>query len=336
MDELLKSFGDDAPSGENLEYEKVFADLLLAAQPGEEKQIGESVIEAEPPKDSDVIEAAMAVLEQSHDLRAAVYLAEAELRSNGYEGFAKVTGYMRGCLEEFWDSCHPQLDDEDDDDPTMRVNTILGLTDSNGVLRALRNAPLTLSQAFGRVTLRDIAVADGEATPREGAENILDQTAIAAAFKDTKEDVLNGIFEGASKALEDIKAIDGVFNDKIPGLGPDLGPLMKILQKAVGRLAEETGIDADVPQEDAADGAEAAPATAKAPTGAITSPRDVEMALDRIMAYYASYEPSSPLPILLQRARRLVGADFLTIMKDVAPDGVHNVRLVGGLADDEE
>ena len=336
MDELLKSFGDDAPSGENLEYEKVFADLLLAAQPGEEKQIGDSVIEAEEPKDSDIIEAALAVLEQSHDLRAAVYLAGAELRSNGYEGFAKVTGYMRGCLEDYWDSCHPQLDEEDDNDPTMRVNTILGLTDANGVMRALRNAPLTLSQAFGRVSLKDMAIADGEVTPAEGAENILDQGAVAAAFKDTKEDVLTGIFEGASKALDDIKAIDAVFNDQIPGLGPDLGPLMKALQKAVARLAQETGNDAEaVAEDDATTEGDAAP-VAKAPSGAITSPRDVENALDRIMAYYATYEPSSPLPILLQRARRLVGADFLTIMKDVAPDGVSNVRLVGGLADDEE
>ena len=71
-----------------------------------------------------------------------------------------------------------------------------------------------------------------------------------------------------------------------------------------------------------------------APAGAIASPRDVEVALDRIIAYYAAYEPSSPLPILLQRAKRLVGADFIKIMKDIAPDGLNNVMLVGGISDE--
>ncbi|MCO4824533.1 MAG: type VI secretion system ImpA family N-terminal domain-containing protein, partial [Amylibacter sp.] len=78
MEELLKNFGEDAPSGKNLEYETVFADLLLVAQPGEERQVGDEIMEAEAPDDNAVIEKALAVLEQSHDLRAAVYLASAE------------------------------------------------------------------------------------------------------------------------------------------------------------------------------------------------------------------------------------------------------------------
>jgi type VI secretion system protein ImpA len=58
-------------------------------------------------------------------------------------------------------------------------------------------------------------------------------------------------------------------------------------------------------------------------------------ALDAIMGYYRAAEPSSPVPVLLQRARRLVGADFMAIMRDMAPNGLDNVRLIGGLGDDE-
>jgi type VI secretion system protein ImpA len=57
-------------------------------------------------------------------------------------------------------------------------------------------------------------------------------------------------------------------------------------------------------------------------------------ALDRIVDYYARHEPSSPIPILLTRAKRLVNADFLTIVRDMAPSGVENVNLIGGLSDD--
>ena len=48
MDALLTSRGEDAPSGENLEYEPVFAELELAAQPGEEKQVGDEIVQGEP------------------------------------------------------------------------------------------------------------------------------------------------------------------------------------------------------------------------------------------------------------------------------------------------
>ena len=59
-------------------------------------------------------------------------------------------------------------------------------------------------------------------------------------------------------------------------------------------------------------------------------------ALDRIMAYYARSEPSSPVPLLLDRAKRLVGADFLSIIKDLANDSLTEVRRVGGLPEDSE
>jgi type VI secretion system protein ImpA len=339
LDGLLKSFGEDTPSGENLEYESVFTDLEMVAQPKEERQMGDEVIAAEEPNYREISEKALAVLEQSHDLRAAVLMAGAELRMNGFEGFAKVTTYIRGCLEEFWDSCHPQLDEDDDNDPTMRVNAILGLSDDATIVKSVRNAPLTLSNAFGRITLRDISVADGEIAPAADATNVLDPAGISAAFQDTDDDALALIFESASTALDNVKAIDAVFNTQTPGQGPDLSPLIKTLHRVVKRLAQETG-EADVAGgEDEAEedgGAAAGGAVKSAPSGAITSPRDVEMALDRVLAYYVAYEPSSPLPLLLQRAKRLVGADFMTIMKDIAPSGVDNVMVVGGLSEDDD
>jgi type VI secretion system protein ImpA len=60
----------------------------------------------------------------------------------------------------------------------------------------------------------------------------------------------------------------------------------------------------------------------------------VRNALDKIIAYYSQNEPSSPVPILLVRAKKLVGADFVSIMKDMAPNGLENVRLVGGIESD--
>lgn len=337
MESLLQSMGDDAPSGPNLEYEPVFAALELAAQQGEERQAGNEILEAEPPNYVDVIEKATAVMAESHDLRAGVYLAIAQLNVTGFPGLAAATTYIKGCLERFWDSCHPQLDADDDDDPTMRVNAVLGLSSAD-MVRAVRLAPMTQSNAFGRVCLRDIEIANGEATATGGAERVLDSASIAAAFKDTKDDVLTAIFEAARTALDDLKAIDAAFDSHIPAQGPDLSAVQKVMQRIVARLAKETGGSVEAAEDvaEAPVAAQTAAPAAAAPPGTISTPRDVEAALDRIVAYYATYEPSSPLPLLLNRAKRLVGADFMTIVKDIAPGGVESVMLVGGLEDEEE
>ena len=97
----LSSRGDDEPSGENLEYDPAFISLELAAQPGEERQVGDSKIAAEEPDHDEVIRLAVEVLERAHDIRAAVFLAHSLTRTKGFAGFADVTAYVRGVLEQF-------------------------------------------------------------------------------------------------------------------------------------------------------------------------------------------------------------------------------------------
>jgi type VI secretion system protein ImpA len=52
--------------------------------------------------------------------------------------------------------------------------------------------------------------------------------------------------------------------------------------------------------------------------------------LDKICLYYERYEPSSPIPLLLQRSKRLVSANFMDIVRDLAPDGLSQVENLRG------
>ena len=342
MSITLSALSDDAPSGEDLQYDPAFQALERAATPGQEKQVGNEIVPPDPIDFRDVAKKAEAILERSHDLRAGVFLAHARTMITGFEGLAETTGFLRACLEQFWDSCHPQLDEEDDNDPTMRVNAVRGLSDRNTILRAVRKAPLTNSKTFGRMSLHDIEVANGEASGSDDDGAAPTTAGIAAAFKDTDPEALLGIQRNAAEALDNIRAIDAVFDAQTPGAGPDLSDIIKLLQRIVQRMSEATGSSLSAAEEapedapEASDGAAPGPAAARAPSGAIASSQDVTAALDRILAYYDTHEPSSPLPILIRRAKRLVGADFLTILKDIAPDGVDNVKLVGGVEADED
>ncbi|QDY70934.1 type VI secretion system protein TssA [Qingshengfaniella alkalisoli] len=334
---LLRDHQGESVSGENLEYEPVFTDMELAAQPGEEQQMGDSVIPAEDPDFRDLAEKATAVLENSHDIRAAVYLAWARLSFDGLPGFADAVGYIRGCLTDYWDTCHPELDEDDDNDPTMRVNAVQALGDRATVVRALRNVPLTDSRGFGRISLRQIEAATGEIDKPADMEFVPDTASIGAAFNDSDEEWLAQQLSAAKGALDDIKVIGGVFSDKTPGFGPDLDMLERNLSDIVRKLSDASGVaDADTVEDVPADSAVPAPAAGGGAPGSITSPDDVTRELDRIIDYYRRFERSSPVPLMLERAKRLVNADFMTIMKDMAPSGMDNVRVIGGLPDEDD
>ena len=52
--------------------------------------------------------------------------------------------------------------------------------------------------------------------------------------------------------------------------------------------------------------------------------------LDRLLAYYSRHEPSSPLPVLLNRAKNLVNADFAAIVRNLIPDGMSQFENLRG------
>lgn len=350
------SHGDDEPSGENLEYDPAFISLELAAQSSDEQQFGDSVTPASGPDHKEVMLHAKDVLSRSHDIRAAVFLAPTLMSLEGLRGFADLTEFIRWMLDDHWDTCHPQLDADDDDDPTMRVNAVVALADPDNVLRPIRQAPLTESRSFGRFSFRDIMIAEGEMSPPSGMDNPPDTAAINAAFQDTNGDWMEATVAAVEASLANVRAISGIFDDKVPGGGPDLDPLIKLLRQikdkfgAFGVGGSADGDEGDQDGDDGEDDAGASPGGsapaggggarsgggAPMSVGGINGPQDVRNTLDRLISYYQRAEPASPVPLLLARAKRLVGADFLEIIKDMASDGTEQVKLVAGIKDEEE
>ena len=338
LDDYWTDRSSAGPSGENLEYDPGYVALFLAAQPKEERQIGKEIIPGEDPNFKEVTEKALAVLDRSHDLRVAIVLARAQLSLAGFEGLAGPVAYTRACVEKFWDTCHPLLDPEDDNDPTMRINAVAGLA-STDMLRRLRLAAMTESPTFGRMSLRDVAIVEGDMPVPTGMANVPDKAKLSAAFMDTKPDLLKARLAAVRQLITDVGALTAAFDEHTPGDGPDLDPLLRLLRRAAKLLAEAIGepeIESTPDVEAEPDGVPTAAAAPVSVPGSINAAVDVRMALDRIMEYYAKFEPSSPLPLLLQRARRLVGADFMTIMKDIAPLGIASVSTISGVAETDK
>ena len=232
----------------------------------------------------------------------------------------------------------------------MRVNSLLELSSSNTIIRALRLVPLTNSAAFGRVCLRDVMVAQGEMERPSDMEKSLDLATVNAAFSDTAEENLKEKAEAAKIALENLKAIEDKFNTEIPGLGPSFAEVNKVLEKIILRLegandaqdsaasSEDKGENTEIINDEVegVSSAQSPTLVASVAVGAIRSIADVKKTLDQVITYYEKNEPSSPVPVLIKRAKRLVGADFVSIIKDIAPNGMDNVEIVAGITDDDD
>jgi type VI secretion system protein ImpA len=65
-------------------------------------------------------------------------------------------------------------------------------------------------------------------------------------------------------------------------------------------------------------------------SGEIRSREEVLKAIDKICAYYSRSEPGSPLPLLLERCKRLVSSSFLDIIQDLAPESVAQINQIVG------
>ncbi|MCG8649475.1 MAG: hypothetical protein MI861_06565 [Pirellulales bacterium] len=49
--------------------------------------------------------------------------------------------------------------------------------------------------------------------------------------------------------------------------------------------------------------------------------------------YFEIHEPSSPVPLLLRRAKRLINQDFVDILRDLAPDALSQAQNLSGEAE---
>ena len=65
----------------------------------------------------------------------------------------------------------------------------------------------------------------------------------------------------------------------------------------------------------------------------LASREEVVKCLDLVIAFYDRTEPSSPIPHLVRRIRRMVPMDFLQLMEDLAPSGLKEFRLLAGVPD---
>ncbi len=351
IEQLLEPISPDQPCGENLEYDADFGELERAAQPVAAQEIGESVVEGQEPDWKKVAGMARELLQRTKDLRVAVLLARALLYTQGLPGFREGLAVLRGLVERYWEEVHPQLDPDDDLDPTLRVNTLINLCDHDSCLRALLAAPLIVSDVIGPVTYRDYSLAIGEISPRED-EQPREMSDIEGVLLNEDVDKIQQQADVLQAALEDVGAIEDAVTAAVgagqsASLEPLQSPLSKmqrLLQKYLDQRGvdeasdedeEEDAFDAGDFDDDEIDSSVDRPSSSRStPSGEIRSREDVLRMLDKICEFYEKHEPSSPVPLLLKRAKRVATMTFLELLRELTPAGVEQAEAIGGVSEE--
>ncbi len=331
VQELLEPHSEESPAGVDLDAAGEILALDMLAKWGAPD---------EEPEWEELRLASLAALNKSHDLRPAVYLTAALLHTDGIPGFADGLQLLRGQLEQYWEPLFPPVDE--DGDAMERSSALYNLTNFHRVLKPLRHLPLVEDRAVGRFSLQDIEIAEGKIEAPQGYEGELPQVGvIQAVFQAAGQETSQALVAAIGRAVDELAAIESLFREHSgPEQAPDLSRLKEHLQRIgvtlraylpegtapaadseAGEVAETqpgNRAPASPPNSQTGDTASVQPAVA----GDIRSRQDAVAAMDRISRYFRNHEPSSPVPLLMERAKRLVDMDFLSILRDVAPDAV--------------
>ncbi|HVT79980.1 MAG TPA: type VI secretion system protein TssA [Phycisphaerae bacterium] len=353
VEPLLAPVSAEAPAGSDLEFDPGYFALEKLAQGTPESVMGEEVKPAEEPEFPEVKKAALELFTKTRDLRVAMILTAALLKTDGLAGFKDGVSLVKGFVETLWEEFYPKLDPTDNNDPTIRVNLLKGFDGDGSAAdlykfkQRLREAVLTNSQQrIGAFSYRDIQVAKGEVPPpaaKEGeqAPTPPDMALINAAFEDTPTESLADTQNALTDILAGLEAIDaGVTAKTGPGIGPDMTGIKEVVSQLKGVIDEQLakrGIGeapAAATEAGGADGGGGAPAGGSGVpfTGDITSRNDVLRVLDQICDYYERYEPSSPVPIFMKRAKQLVPMGFAELIQNLAPEAMPKIDIYTGAA----
>jgi type VI secretion system protein ImpA len=188
---------------------------------------------------------------------------------------------------------------------------------------------------LGEFTVRDVLVAKGIEKPRAGVTPPNAQVLLRAleAAPETAVQVA-----ALKLALDELAALRSFALAQVPDGYLDPGRLQQLLGSLRDALPHTNG-HAATPAQPISAQPVVTEASMSIGNGSpvvqyreseIESREDVVKLLDRICAYYERNEPASPIPLLLQRARRLVTMNFMELIRELADKGVPQIEAITG------
>jgi type VI secretion system protein ImpA len=291
--------------------------------------------------------AAEALTGRTKDLQVAAWLAEARAFRCGFTGIRDGLRLVAGLLDMFWETLHPEIDD--DGDLTARANIISAL--DRQLALALRSAPVTAGSGMALGWLKwqesrpfDVAEGAGTADPEAQARLAeLKQKAVADGkmsgedYRRAKGATRRAFYEETWKTLQEgmgafgdlDREMDERFKAQTPGLG-ELKKAFEDVRSLVERILKEkramepdpaaaAAAPVDRPSSAAGDESPSGERTLARP-GAVRGRQEALARLSEVAEFFRRTEPHSPVSYLVDRAVAWGGMPLESWLAEVVKD----------------
>lgn len=331
-DDLLNPVSESSPGGESLRYAPVYDKIKEARREDDDAPQGEWQRTRKTADWPLVIKlASEAIATKSKDLQLAVWLTEALVKKDGFSGLREGLTLIQGILDNFWDYCHPELEDGDAELRAVPLDWLGGRFDAT-----LRSTPITkkgqswykykeaLSVGYEtdtdtetKLENRTNAISEGKLTGEEWD----------AAFNATSKEWYVQLESDIDASLELLESLSLIGEEKFGDSAPSFGPMRSTLEeirntvhsllnkKSEPEPDEAAPVQEEEPAEEESTGWDESPAPAAAAPkprprrgGPLAAePVDREDACQRVIGaaeFLRREDPYNPAPFLLLRALR--------------------------------
>jgi len=288
---------------------------------------------AEPPDWRKLRKECETFLGKSKHLKVAVILTCTLLKLKGLAGFRDGLQILLGLTRDYWDAVHPRLDPTDSNDPTQRLNIIgtiklpRGLpTDWMVVMNHLYQVPLAGGSG------REITLAVVDDARRQGGEtgpDSMSQSTVETVIRSTPVNELQANLALLMDLKTQVEGLDQILTEKVgTQFAESFGELSNTLARmcdVIEPFSQGTveAVGAGEESVDPASGSSRGDAGGSPVDGAgfggpVRSRDDIVRQLELMCAFLEKTEPSSPVPIILRRAQKMIGMNFLQVMSELS------------------
>jgi type VI secretion system protein ImpA len=341
--EYLTALSAEEPCGPNLEYDPEYVALLTRMIPRGDTQLGDFIKAPEEPNWGEIERECRQMLSRSRDITILLLLLRCRIHVAQASGVREVLEILIGWLERYPDHVHPQLTIDGEYDPTVRANALLALIDPEGVLGDLREVVLVKSSAM-RLGIRDVERAF--AIPRlsdalapdsvyrqlndlvhAGDANVLaliDSARLAHRLRDW---LLAHMRENVSDLDVFFRLLGYFYREDSEPFGVHREQRKSSVEAessfSSGQEAETEDSTEDENQSVSGSLPLAEGTSVSLPPMKVSPGAAREQAMQTIRSvreWFEQYEPSSPVPVLLRQAERLIGRKFSEVAQEIPID----------------
>lgn len=325
FDALESKLLGDSQCGSEIDYDPDFLELEHMVAAKAEQQYGDTIIPAAPIDWSRALNKACELLGKSKDYRLCCIITRALTHKYGVRGALKGMEAIHSLTEQCWPHAFPAIVFDGETDLFPRANAIAELNSSTGLVGDLRHTDIRLN-ATGKITLSRLEkILSGRAENEDFSRDQILQI--------LRDEVLDHASEllVIKQLLTQITELENLLNQHFGNeQAPDFSQL-KALLIAVTPIPDQhhvETIETEIDTQDA--GAYSTPRSNPINPAVINSHDDAIRLLDKVCEFLARNDPANPAPLLIKRARNMIGQDFYTILSQLAPDAVAQAEHITG------